>query len=67
AEVPDGGVVVLDAGAVTERLAARLPVDRGYTVVTNSVSVASVLAPRTDVVVHLIGGRLDRRAGGAGG
>ncbi|KOX09239.1 DeoR faimly transcriptional regulator, partial [Nocardiopsis sp. NRRL B-16309] len=29
AEVPDGGVVVLDAGAVTERLAARLPVDRG--------------------------------------
>ena len=66
AELPDGGVVILDAGTVTERLAARLPVGHGYTVVTNSVSVASVLAARTtDITVHLIGGRLDRRAGAA--
>ncbi|WP_304455296.1 DeoR/GlpR family DNA-binding transcription regulator [Nocardiopsis sp. YSL2] len=64
-ELPDGGVVILDAGTVTERLAAYLPVDRGYTVVTNSVSVASILAARTDIAVHLIGGRLDRRAGAA--
>ncbi|WP_304455293.1 DeoR family transcriptional regulator [Nocardiopsis sp. YSL2] len=65
AEVPAGGVVVLDAGTVTERLAARLPVGLGCTVVTNSVSVASVLAARTDIALHLIGGRLDRRAGAA--
>ncbi|RKS08307.1 DeoR family fructose operon transcriptional repressor [Nocardiopsis sp. Huas11] len=65
AELPEGGVVVLDAGTVTECLAARLPLHHGYTVVTNSLSVASVLAARTDLTVHLIGGRLDRRAGAA--
>jgi DeoR family fructose operon transcriptional repressor len=65
AELPDDGVVILDAGAVTERLAARLPVGRGYTVVTNSVAVAAVLAPRTDIALYVIGGRLNRRAGAA--
>jgi DeoR family fructose operon transcriptional repressor len=63
AELPDDGVVILDAGTVTERLAARLPVGRGYTVVTNSVSAAALLAARADIDAHLVGGRLDRRTG----
>ncbi|WP_040689506.1 DeoR/GlpR family DNA-binding transcription regulator [Nocardiopsis lucentensis] len=63
AELPDDGVVVLDAGAVTERFAAHLPVGHGYTVITNSVPVAMELAARTDVTLHLMGGRLHRKAG----
>ncbi|GAB2522302.1 DeoR/GlpR family DNA-binding transcription regulator [Nocardiopsis aegyptia] len=63
AEIPDDGVLILDAGTVTERLAAQLPADHGYTVITNSVSVALVLASRTDITLHVLGGRLHRRAG----
>ncbi|MEV2276803.1 DeoR family transcriptional regulator [Nocardiopsis sp. NPDC049922] len=62
-ELPEGGVVILDAGTVTERLAAHLPVDHGHTVITNSIPVALALAARTDITVHLMGGRLHRRAG----
>ncbi|GIG28831.1 DeoR/GlpR family DNA-binding transcription regulator [Cellulomonas marina] len=55
-ELPDGGSVVLDAGTTTVRLAQLLPTDRELTVVTHALPVASLLAPRPNVTVHLLGG-----------
>lgn len=50
--------VLLDAGTTTARLAQTLPTDREITVVTNSLSIASILATRPNVVVRLLGGRV---------
>ncbi|WP_231494126.1 DeoR/GlpR family DNA-binding transcription regulator [Nocardiopsis sp. CNT312] len=63
AELPGEGVVLLGAGTLTELLAARLPFGCGYTVVTNSVSSALLLADRGDITLYLTGGPLHRRAG----
>lgn len=53
----DGGSVVLDAGSTTSRLAAQLPVDRRLDVITNSVTIASILTG-TKVALQLVGGRV---------
>lgn len=58
AELPDGGSIILDAGTTTVRLAELLPLDRRLTVVTNSLPVASALAGRPNIDLHLIGGHL---------
>lgn len=51
------GDVILDAGSTTYRVAAELP--RGdWTVFTNSLPIAGLLAQRDDVRVHLLGGRV---------
>ncbi|SDF86295.1 DeoR/GlpR family DNA-binding transcription regulator [Pseudonocardia oroxyli] len=50
--------VLLDAGTTTARLAQTLPTDREITVVTNSLSIASILATRPNVIVRLLGGRV---------
>jgi DeoR family fructose operon transcriptional repressor len=58
AEVPEDGAVILDAGTTTARLAQALPSDRELTVVVNSPAIASILGPRTNLNVLLLGGRV---------
>jgi DeoR family fructose operon transcriptional repressor len=60
-EVPEGGAVLLDAGTTTVRLAELLPNDRELTVVTHALPVATVLATRPNVTLHLLGGTVRGR------
>ncbi|MBC7290847.1 MAG: DeoR/GlpR transcriptional regulator [Actinotalea sp.] len=60
-EIPDGGAVLLDAGTTTVRLAELLPNDRELTVVTHALPVATVLAARPNVTLHLLGGTVRGR------
>jgi len=60
-ELPDGGAVILDAGTTTVRLAELLPDDRDLTVVTHALPVATVLAPRANITLHLVGGTVRGR------
>lgn len=55
-ELPDGGAIILDAGTTTVRLAEMLPNDRELTVVTHGLPVATVLATRSNITLHLLGG-----------
>ena len=59
--LPEEGAIALDAGSSTYRLAELLPVDRALTVVTNSLPIASLLANRSALTVHLVGGRVRGR------
>jgi DeoR family fructose operon transcriptional repressor len=59
--LPERGTVLLDAGTTTARLAAALPDDCELTIVTNALPIASMLATRPRVTVHLIGGRVRGR------
>ncbi|HEX2771227.1 MAG TPA: DeoR/GlpR family DNA-binding transcription regulator [Micromonosporaceae bacterium] len=61
AEVPEDGAVILDAGTTTARLAQALPNDRELTVVVNSPVLATILGPRPNITVLLLGGRLRGR------
>jgi DeoR family fructose operon transcriptional repressor len=58
AEVPDEGAVILDAGSTTARLAQILPADRELTVVVNSPAIATILGPRSNLTVLMLGGRV---------
>jgi DeoR family transcriptional regulator, fructose operon transcriptional repressor len=58
AEVPDEGVIILDAGSTTRRLADALPTGRELTVVVNSPPLATVLAARANLSVIILGGRV---------
>ncbi|RCV48456.1 DeoR/GlpR family DNA-binding transcription regulator [Marinitenerispora sediminis] len=60
-ELPEDGSVLLDAGSTTGRLAEQLPTDRELTVITNSLSIAFTLTPRTNITLMLLGGRLRAR------
>ncbi len=57
--LPDGAIA-LDAGS-TFRLAEMLPVDRELTVVTNGLPIATLLAGRKELTLHLVGGRVRGR------
>lgn len=59
--LPEEGAIALDAGSSTFRLAELLPVGRELTVVTNSLPIASLLAARKELTVHLVGGRVRGR------
>jgi DeoR family fructose operon transcriptional repressor len=59
--LPEEGAIALDAGSSTFRLAEILPADRELTVVTNSLPIASLLASRKELTVHLVGGRVRGR------
>jgi len=61
AELPQDGAIILDAGTTTARLAQVLPTDRELTVVVNSPVLATILGPRPNVTVLLLGGRLRGR------
>ena len=56
--LPPRGTLLVDAGTTTGRLAAMLPAEREFTVVTNSLPVASQLATRNNCTVHMLGGRI---------
>jgi len=60
-ELPAEGAVILDAGTTTARLAEALPLDRELTVVTTGLQVATVLAGRPHVTLHVIGGLIRGR------
>jgi DeoR family fructose operon transcriptional repressor len=57
----DNASVVIDAGTTTSRLAAALPVDSRFIVVTHALPVAARLSEFPDLTVHLVGGRLRHR------
>jgi DeoR family fructose operon transcriptional repressor len=59
--LPAGGTVLLDAGTTTARLAAAIPFDSELTVVTNALPIATQLASRPRMTVHLVGGRVRDR------
>ncbi|MPZ71667.1 MAG: DeoR family transcriptional regulator [Nitriliruptorales bacterium] len=61
AELPEEGSVLLDAGSTTSRLAEVLPTDRELTVVTNALNIAVRLAPRPNITVLVLGGRVRGR------
>ncbi len=61
AELPDGGSIILDAGTTTYRLAEMLPADRELAVVTHSLPIATLLAGRPHITLHLIGGQIRGR------
>jgi DeoR family fructose operon transcriptional repressor len=61
AELPDEGVILLDAGSTTTRLADVLPTDRDLTVVVNSPPLATRLATHTNMSVIILGGRVRGR------
>lgn len=60
-ELPDGGAIILDAGTTTVRIAEMLPGDRELTVVTHALPVATVLATRPNVTLHIVGGTVRGR------
>lgn len=59
--LPKRGSVLLDAGTSTARLAAILPEDGDLTIVTNALPLATALADRSGVAVHMVGGRVRGR------
>lgn len=61
AEIPEDGAIAIDAGSSTHRLAELIPADRELTVVTNGLPIASLLSTRTNLTVHLVGGRVRAR------
>ena len=60
-ELPVDGAIALDAGTTTLRLAEAIPADRELTVVTNGLPIATVLAGRPNLTVHLVPGRVRSR------
>ncbi|WP_265520688.1 DeoR/GlpR family DNA-binding transcription regulator [Oerskovia flava] len=60
-ELPDQGSVILDAGTTTVRLAEMLPTDRELTVVTHSLPIAMLVAARSNLHLHLVGGSVRGR------
>lgn len=60
-ELEGASTILLDAGSTTARLAELLPHDRELTVVTNALPIAMALGGRSDITVHLLGGRLRPR------
>ena len=59
--LPEQGAIAIDGGSTTHQFAEILPFDRALTVVTNNLAIALPLADRTDLTVHIVGGRLRGR------
>jgi DeoR family transcriptional regulator, fructose operon transcriptional repressor len=60
-ELPPDGSVLLDAGSTTARLAASVPVDAAFTVVTHALPLAARLADHPGIDLHIVGGRVRHR------
>jgi DeoR/GlpR family transcriptional regulator of sugar metabolism len=60
-----GMFVFVDVGSTNLAIAKSLPRNLGLTVATNSPAIAAVLADRDDIELVVIGGRVDRKVGGA--
>jgi DeoR family glycerol-3-phosphate regulon repressor len=67
AMIEDGDSVILDVGTTTAYVASALKNHHDLCVVTNSISVAQILAPRKGNRVFLAGGELRAHDGGAFG
>lgn len=65
--LPPGGSIILDAGTTTRAVAELLPPDLDLTVLTNSLSTASVLSTHPGVSLYLLGGRVRGQTGAAVG
>ncbi len=59
-ELPESGVLIIDAGSTPRRFAEVLPVDRRFTVVTNSLPVAAALVEKPNLDVIITGGTVKR-------
>ena len=66
-QLPSGGSIILDAGTTTGAVAELLPPDLDLTVLTNSLSAASVLTTHPGVSLYLLGGRVRGQTGAAVG
>ena len=66
-QLPSGGSIILDSGTTTRAVAEVLPPDLDLTVLTNSLSAASVLATHPGVSLYLLGGRVRGQTGAAVG
>lgn len=58
-----GQLVAIDAGSTNLAIARALPRGMALSVVSNAPAVASVLAERPEIDLHLLGGRYDSRSG----
>ncbi len=67
AEIPEGGSILLDSGTTTVAIAALLPRDKRFTVVTNSIAIAARLSDRAGIEFMMLGGRVRNRTGAAVG
>lgn len=56
--IGEAQTIFIDEGYQTQLVAQRLPPDRPYTVVTASLPIATLLAPRSNVQVIILGGRV---------
>lgn len=56
--LPDGGSILLDSGTTTMEFARRLPSEFKASVVTNSLTIAAMLAERPRVELLVLGGRM---------
>jgi DeoR/GlpR family transcriptional regulator of sugar metabolism len=65
--IPRKAVVFFDAGSTNLAVAEALPDNYPLTVLTNAPTIAVALHDRVDIETILIGGRIDRIAGGAVG
>lgn len=66
-QLPSGGSIILDSGTTTGAVAELLPPDLDLTVLTNSLSTASVLSTHPGVSLYLLGGRVRGQTGAAVG
>ncbi|WP_270886074.1 DeoR/GlpR family DNA-binding transcription regulator [Pedococcus sp. 5OH_020] len=66
-QVPVAALVLIDSGTTTHALAEAYPVDRGTTVVTPSLPVATTLLKRPGSRVHTLGGEVSPRTWSEGG
>ncbi len=66
-QLTSGGSIILDSGTTTRAVAELLPPDLDLTVLTNSLSAASVLATHPGVSLYLLGGRVRGQTGAAVG
>ena len=58
AELTANMSILLDSGTTTHRLASLLPTDLNLTVVTNSITIAGLLAGKTGINLHMLGGHI---------
>lgn len=56
AEIADATTIVIDGGTTTNMLASMLPTDRELTIVTHALPIASLVATRPNITLHLVGG-----------
>ena len=57
-QLPDGGSIIIDAGTTTVRFAEMLPPERSFIVVTHALPIAGMLAERSNITLHLVGGQV---------